>query len=198
MRKQLLLFSLLFPLILFSQKKEKQVTLAFTNSQSAYPFGSLSKLFSGPFHPGFEVGYGFNWKTKPKHDWYQAFRVGYFYHRFVQQGIPLYTQTGYRYKPWRQVHFNTALGLGYLHSIPGSAVLKANSDGEYENAKGIGRSQVLINLSLGTRYALSKKENAASVFLQYTQQLQAPFIKSYVPLLPYNNIALGFSMPFKK
>jgi hypothetical protein len=36
------------------------------------------------------------------------------------------------------------------------------------------------------------------VFLQYTQQLQAPFINSYVPLLPYNTIALGFAVPFKK
>jgi hypothetical protein len=198
MRKLVLLLCFSVPLFVYGQRKGKELSLALTNNHSAYPFASFSKLFSGPYHPGFEMGYGFNWTSSKKHDWYQQFRAGYFYHRFVQHGIPLYTQIGYRYRAWDQVNFNAALGAGYLHSIPATAVLKLNNNGEYEKAKGIGRPQALVNFSVGGRYAIHKKANSPTVFLQYTQQLQTPFINSYVPLLPYNSMALGISMPFPK
>lgn len=198
MRYFVLLLIFFLPLLVWSQRKEKQISFAITNSHSAYPFSSFSHLFSGPFHPGVELGYGFNWKIRKKHDWYQAFRLGYFYHRFVQSGIPLYTQLGYRYKPWSRLHFNGALGLGYLHSIPGTAVLKMNSNGDYEKSKGIGRPQALFNIAVGGRYLMGTNADAPAIFLQYTQQVQAPFINSYVPLLPYNQMAIGLSLPFRK
>jgi len=193
-----LLLSFFLTFLAYGQKKDKQISFALTNSHTAYPFASFSKLFSGPYHPGVELGYGFNWTNKKKHDWYQAFRLGYFYHRFVQHSIPLYTQIGYRYKPWTRMNFNTALGAGYMHSIPATAVLKMNSNGDYEKAKGVGRAQAILNFSVGGRYTINKKTDAPSIFLQYTQQLQAPFINSYVPLLPYNTMALGLSIPFRK
>jgi hypothetical protein len=70
--------------------------------------------------------------------------------------------------------------------------------GTYKNAKGIGRGQALILLSTGAEYVLSKSNMTPSVFLHYRQQLQTPFINSYVPLLPYNGLALGLSFPIKK
>jgi len=196
-KKHILLLGLLIPFLTIAQKKVKEISLAITNTHSAYPFASFGKLFSGPYHPGAEAGYGFNWKRKAKHDWYQSFKLGFFHHRFVQTAIPLYTQIGYRYKPHNRIHFNTALGAGYLHSIPATAILKRNSQGEYEKAKGIGRPQALLNFAVGTRYVL-KGAKAPAIFLQYTQQLQLPFINSYVPLLPYNSVALGVSVPLKK
>ena len=198
MRKILLLVGFFTSLAVYGQRQEKHITLAVTNNHSAYPFGSFSSLVSGPYHPGVELGYGFNWKTANKHDWYQDFHLGYFYHRFVQHAITLYTQAGYRFKPWKRLQFNTAIGAGYLHSIPATAVFKLNNNGEYEKAKGLGRAQAMFNFSLGARYFLSKKQNAPSLFVQYTQQLQAPFINAYVPLLPYNNISFGLSIPLKK
>ena len=51
----------------------------------------------------------------------------------------------------------------------------------------------LFNLPFGGRYSVNKKTDAPTISLQYTQQLQAPFINSYVPLLPYNTMALGLS-----
>ena len=198
MRKIFILVFFLTPLAVYSQQQEKHVSFAVTNNHSAYPFASFTKLVSGPYHPGIELGYGFNWKTASRHDWYQDFHLGYFYHRFVQHAITLYSQAGYRFKPWKRLHFNTAIGAGYLHSIPATAVLELNGNGDYEKAKGLGRGQAMFNFSLGSRYALSKKPNAISVFAQYSQQLQTPFINSYVPLLPYNSMALGLSLPIKK
>jgi hypothetical protein len=181
----------------FSQKRETFVSLAVTNQHSAFPFSTFQNLFTREYNPGVEVGYGFNWKTKPRHDWYQAFKAGYFYHRFVQHAVPVYTQIGYRYK-LQQLRLMAALGAGYLHSIPASAVLELQEDGTYKNAKGIGRGQALILLSTGAEYVLSKSYRGPTVFLHYRQQLQTPFINSYVPLLPYNGLALGLSFPIKK
>ena len=180
-----------------SQKREKFVSVAVTNQHSAYPFSAFKNLFTKEFNPGVEVGYGFNWKTKPKHDWYQTFTAGYFYHRFVQHAVPLYTQLGYRYKLQR-LYLTAALGAGYLHSLPASAVLELQEDGTYKNAKGIGRGQALVLFSTGAGYAFKKTAPAPSVFIHYRQQVQTPFINSYVPLLPYNGIAIGISIPVKK
>jgi hypothetical protein len=179
-------------------RKGKALSLALTNSQSAFPFNKFGALFTKELHPGFEVGYEFNWRTAKKHDWFQSFRAGYFYHQFIQHGIPLYTQLGYRFKWKEHWRAHSALGLGYLHSIPDAGVLKLNDEGEYEKAKGIGRPQALINLSFGMQYNLKMNgSRPLAIFLQYQQQLQTPFIKSYVPLLPYNNVGLGVKMPLK-
>lgn len=198
MRKLTLPLCFLLSVAAYSQKKNKEISIAITNNHTAYPFASFTKLFSGPYHPGFELGYGFDWSSHKKHDWVQVFHVGYFYHRFVQHAIPIYTQFAYRYKPWERIYFNAGVGVGYMHSIPATAVLKANDNGDYEKAKGIGRAQAILNFSVGTRYTVTKKANSPAVFLQYTQQAQAPFINSYVPILPYNTMAAGFVMPFKK
>jgi hypothetical protein len=197
MRLTLVALSFFITAQVFPQKREKFVSLAVTNQHSAFPFSTFKNLFAKEFNPGLEVGYGFNRKTRPRHDWYQAFKAGYFYHRFVQHAVPLYTQIGYRYK-LQQLRFTAALGAGYLHSIPATAVLELQMDGTYKNAKGIGRGQALILLSTGAEYMLSKSNTAPTVFLHYRQQLQTPFINSYVPLLPYNGLALGLSFSIKK
>jgi hypothetical protein len=190
--KKTILFSMLLLSFFARAQSLRELSLALTNSNTAFPFSKFSSLFTTAFHPGFEIGYGFNWKTKPRHDWYQTAKVGYFFHRFVQHAIPIYTQFGYRYKFGQHWRLSSAMGAGYLHSIPATAVLKRSADGDYENGKGLGRSQVLLNLTFGVAYNWQLHKKPVSTFFAYQQQLQAPFVKSYVPLLPYNNVALGF------
>ena len=111
MNRKIIIFLLLifgWSANIFAQKKGKAISFALTNNHSAYPFSKLGSLFTKEYHPGFEAGYSFNWKTKPKHDWYQSFKAGYFYHRFVQHAIPLYTQLGYRYKLKTHWQFTSA------------------------------------------------------------------------------------------
>ncbi|HEX6332748.1 MAG TPA: hypothetical protein VFZ78_00900 [Flavisolibacter sp.] len=198
MKRTSYLLLLLLPLFSAAQKKGREISFAVNNNHTAYPFGSFSRLFSGPLHPGAEAGYSFSWKEKGKYTLFQNFRAGYFYHRFVQHAIPVYTQFGYRYRVLPQLDAQAMIGAGYLHSVPATAVLKLNDNGEYENAKGIGRGQVLFNAGLSLRFRLQDNVSTPSIFLQYSQQLQAPFINSYVPLLPYNTMAIGASLPLKK
>lgn len=172
-----------------------QLTVAFTDNASAYPFTIFTGFVKEPLHPGVEFGWSRNFREKKKHDWFREIKLGYFYHRFVQQGIPLYINYGYRYKFSGKLSVDAAFGAGYFHSIPATEVLKANADGNYKNAKGIGRPQAMAAVSLGTGYVffVSKKQ-PVKLFLQYQARIQTPFVKSYVPVLPYNHLAIGISV----
>ncbi|MGH2647882.1 MAG: hypothetical protein ACRDE8_09960, partial [Ginsengibacter sp.] len=123
--------SLLLMLSGYAQRN-KQISVAFLNTGSAYLFAEFSKLITTVQNPGIELGYGFNWKTKPKHDWFQEFKLSYFYHRFVQHGIPLYTDIGYRYKFSSLLSAQISCGAGYMQSIPAAAKLKLGAEGEYK------------------------------------------------------------------
>ena len=181
----------------FSQKHElKHLSVAFTTLHTAFPFGSFSKLVTEDLHPGFEIGTGFNWSNKTKHDWFQTIQFGYSYHRFIQHSLALYSEGGYRYKFQKSFFAEAKIGAGYLHAIPVGKIFKLQNDGNYEKKVNIGRPQALIALSLGIHKRISPSGKA--VFLQYQQRLQLPFIKSYVPLLPTNMLMVGVKIPCKQ
>jgi hypothetical protein len=171
-------------------------SFAFTTLHTAYPFGAFSSLFYKEFHPGFEIGTGFNWKAKEKHDWFQTFEFGYAYHRFVQHTIALYSEFGYRYKFLKTFSAEAKLGIGYLHAIVDSKIYVLEDDGIYQKKTNLGHPQAMASFSLG----VNKKVSASGLvaFLEYKQRLQLPFINSYVPILPSNMLMIGLKVPFKK
>jgi len=188
------LFLFFFVSTASAQKRQKEWSLAVMNTQSAMPFGKFAGMFSDQFHPGVEGGIGFNWKTKPKHDWFQEFKAGYFFHRFVQHAIPVYADFGYRYKFSKRLASGVMIGVGYLHSIPATAKLKLDNNGEYANNKGIGRMQAMAALGLQITFTMNPKARRPfNIFSRYQQQIQMPFVKSYVPLLPYNSFMIGLA-----
>jgi hypothetical protein len=192
----ILLICLSCQLQTFSQKQKlDHFSVAVTTLHTNFPFSSFSKLFTKEFHPGFEFGTGFNWKKKAKHDWFQDFKIGYSYHRFVQHSISLYSEFGYRYKFFKTFNAEAALGAGYLHAISAEKVFVLQSDGTYKKKTNLGRPQAMASFSI----ELSKKINASgtTVFLTYQQRLQFPFIKSYVPLLPENILKAGVRLSLK-
>ncbi len=192
MKYILFLFFLLSAFSVSAQKKQS-ISLALTDNASSYPFGTFVGFATEPFHAGFEAGWS-HIKTKRKHDWYWDIKAGYFYHQFVQHGIPIYADFGYRYRFIKHVSADISLGAGYFHSIPATEVFKIDGSGNYENAKGIGRPQVMVPLTMGLNYEFKiSSEREASIFFQYQQRLQAPFVNNYVPILPYCQVALGFN-----
>lgn len=169
------------------------------NTQTAMPFGKLAGFFGDQFHPGIEGIYGRNFYSGKNHDWFSELRVSYFFHRYVQHAIPLYLNFGYRYRVNNKFSAETSVGAGYMHSIPATAKLKLNENGEYENNKGVGRAQAMATFSLGVAYT-AKPVNPQPLtgFINYQQRVQAPFIKSYVPLLPYTSFMIGVRKPIIK
>jgi len=193
---------MLFAALELSAQNKNYLSIAFTDQATAYPFTILAGYFTEPIHPGIEFSWGKNFKEKPAHDWFREFRLGYFYHRFVQHGISLYAGYGYRYKFSKKLVADASLGVGYFHSIAATEVLKSDANGNYKNAKGIGRPQIMGELSFGGGYIFQlKNKQPLKCFLQYQARIQAPFVNSYVPILPYNQFAIGVSFsiaPIKK
>jgi hypothetical protein len=197
MRKYIMILLLALPLFLPAQSPVRHyMGLAVMNTQTDLPFGKFTGMFYKAFHPGIEFSYGKNFSIKARHDWYYDFRLAYFYHRFVQHGIPLYSNLGYRYKFNQRWSASGELGAGYLHSIPATAKFGLNGEGVYENDKGIGRMQVNTCFAIGAGYLLNPSvPSSLKLFIIYQQRLQMPFVKSYVPVLPYNSIMIGIAKP---
>jgi hypothetical protein len=196
--KLLLTAALLSLAVLASAQKEKYISIAVYNTQNAMPFGKLAGMFDEVLHPGIEAGYGKVLSKRSKHEWIGELKLSYFYHRFVQHGIPLYLNFGYRHRIAKRLFTDLSLGAGYMHSIPAAGKYKLNEDGEYENNKGIGRMQATASFGIGLNYLLGPdNERPFRIFSNYQQRVQMPFVRSYVPLLPYNNFILGVSRPVK-
>lgn len=194
-----ILSAVLLILSLASSAQHKHyLSFSLTDNASSYPFQYLAGYTENPLHPGFEIGYGKSTIQKKHHEWFGEFKIGYFYHQYVQHGIPIYFNGGYRYHFNRRFNMDLALGAGYLHSIATTDVLKLEN-GEYQNAKGIGRPQMMaaIGSTIGYQVKINKTDTAR-IFFQYQARIQFPFNDVYVPILPYNQIALGITIPLKR
>ncbi|TMI77845.1 MAG: hypothetical protein E6H10_18220 [Bacteroidetes bacterium] len=173
-------------------RANKYVSLAAFSAQNAKPFGKFAGLFDETFHPGIQATYGRNISMGQNHDWFLELKLGYFYHRYVQHAIPFYLNFGYRYKITDHFSAETSLGAGYMHSISATAQLKLDSNGDYVKSKGAGRMQAMAMFSLGIGYTLNPHSaRPIKIFTAYQQMVQMPFVRSYVPLLPYNTFIIG-------
>lgn len=141
-----------------------------------------------PIHPGFTAGTHF---TLGK-NFYQTARVGYFFHRFAQHGIMLFTETGYKYSRPSGWFATGRFGAGYLHSFPHTDIFKLNDQGVYEKKRNWGRPQFMPSLTLSTGFSLEKKFNIpVEIFVDYQVWFQLPFVNQYVPVLPNVSLHLG-------
>lgn len=186
-----------FATFLFAQTsknpKQRYYQVAVSNSHSDRPFGSFSSLFYKNFHPGLDIGYGSVLKNKNNHQWLLEIHLSYMFHRWVQHNIALYGDVGYRHKITASWSAAMKVGTGYQHSIPDSKMFRITEEGIQEK-KNLGRSQVIGNFGLSISKDL-EPPFGAQIFMEYQQRIQAPFIKEYVPVLPYNNLLLGVTIP---
>lgn len=197
-------FFLLIGLLGFGQSVNKKsprlkfesLSLSVTNSHTAMPYASFSGLLFKEYHPGVEIGTGFTWKEKKKHDWFQTIKTGYSYHQFVQHSWMLYTELGYRYKLPAGFSANAKLGAGYLHSKEDSEVFILGEDGQYKKSEKFGRSHGMASFSIGA--AKNIGTNGWQIFMDYQQRFQIGFIDAYVPALPVNTLSIGVSVPLRK
>jgi hypothetical protein len=196
--KQKLIITIALLVSINVMAQNKYISVAAFNTQTAMPFGKFIGSFTDQFHPGIEATWGKNFSIKKKHDWFWDIRAAWFFHRFVQHGIPLYSNIGYRYKFNKRFSADVAIGGGYMQSIPATAKLKLNSNGEYVNNKGVGRVQAIAAFGIGAGYTIHPSTSKPmKIFINYQQRIQMPFVKSYVPLLPYNSFMIGISCPLK-
>lgn len=182
--------------VCISKVKGNDIYFKIGNNHSALPFARFSKLAYKNFHFSYELGKSFTLKQNEKGLWFQTANVGYFKHKFVQSGILLYSENGYQRNITEAFGINTKLGLGYMHAFTATAIVKQNSQGDYEVKADYGKPQAIFAFSLGVSRSLIKRvSNAPKITLDYQIRMQTPFVKSYVPLLPYNVLKIGLSFP---
>jgi hypothetical protein len=173
-------------------KKGTSWKIGFTNSQTARPFAKFSSLFHSPFHPGFELGY---LKTENIHrnsKWEFEPAISYTFHRWVQHNIAVVVNQYYKHDLAAGFLLSARVGAGYQLSIPTSKVYRLS--GETIKAKAFaGRSQFTFNAAFGVDKHIGKK--GIMLGLLYQQKIQTPFVKNYVPLLPYNSMMIAVTIP---
>lgn len=192
---QLILLSFVFfPFIVKSQEKPSPVAfVSIFNNATAMPFSGKLGIIHSPVHPGLSVGYSAHLNNSNNNQLFQNFRLGYFFHRFAQHGIQLYTETGFR----KQLSFGLGLearvGAGYLHSIPHTQIFTLDEDGEYQKKSNFGRPQAMVSIAFGPSYDLKNAGIPGRIFLDYQVWFQYPFVNQYIPLLPNISFHLGYA-----
>ena len=171
-----------------------------SNNVASFPVTSYPQLFYSQFHPGIDVAKCWKINKSAKHQLWAVANAGVFYHRFVQTGVKIYPSLDYKYLICDRVRLNIGLGVGYMHSFEGYEVFKLKDGGGYETQKvWVGRSQFIAALDWGCDYKLKKDaENSPLLVFQFRTNMQGPFVKSYVTILPVNSVLLGVTLPLIK
>jgi hypothetical protein len=181
-----------------AQERKRPVTFSIFNNGTSLPGAGFLGVFSKTIHPGFSIGTYHIYHAGEKHELFQTFKFGFFYHRFVQYGIQLYSEAGYRYLFKCGWYAEGMLGAGYIHSIPDVQIFILK-DGKYVKKKNFGKPEMMIPVSLAVGYDLEKKCNTPlRIFLQYQLWMQTPFVNKYVPLLPNTALHLGVRYLFNR
>jgi hypothetical protein len=194
MKRLLVIVSLIF--LFFNanaQDSIKYCKLSFSlfDNATVLPQHGLHSMFKSPLHPGFTIGTEISWRKRSKTEIYQTIKAGYFYQRFVQHAIQLYTETGYRYTHKTGFGAFAQLGAGYLHSFVDQQQF-VFKNGEYKKKFPFGRAQAMLSLTPGIFFDFSKKLNKpVSVFIAYQAWFQFPYVRQYVPLFPNAAFHLG-------
>jgi hypothetical protein len=90
------------------QRQDWPLRAAVFSNATLLPPGVLTRIFAQPLHPGLTLGTTYTYRNNGTHEFLQTFKAGYFYHRYNQHAIQLYTEAGYR------LHFRSGLDAGLL------------------------------------------------------------------------------------
>ncbi|CAA9316962.1 MAG: hypothetical protein AVDCRST_MAG56-6690 [uncultured Cytophagales bacterium] len=197
-----------YPLVVFllvsasggaQQRQRWPLRAAVFSNATLLPPVVLTRIFAEPLHPGLSLGTTYTYRNNGRHELLQTFRAGYFYHRYNQHAIQLYTEAGYRLHSRSGLDAGLLIGGGYLHAIPTTPTFAWNGRGSYDRKRSLGRPRAMISSALELGYSPRMPTGApVRFFLAYQFWLQTPFLKQYVPLLPNTALHLGASVPLRK
>jgi hypothetical protein len=167
------------------------ISLSFTNNATQLFSSGLTR----PIHPGITLGTQTVYAQKEKATWFQSYKLAWFYHAYSMHGFNLYTDAGYARQVVGNLGLSVELGVGYLLSKVDGQVFERTETGTYDYIPSKLRSQFTAGLQAGLFYQLPQRPVRLQV--DYRFWLQAPFVKTYVPVLPYTTLQLGvlFHLP---
>lgn len=177
--------------------KAESFDISIFNNQYYFPFLGMTNIISAKYHPGISVGYTRKLKEVKKRTLYLDLKLGLYNHRFIQTGVQLYGDIGYRFSLPGKFFITTDFGLGYLHSIKHQTTFKSDGNGNYTKVKNFGRPQLMTGIGIGFGKQLVVLSTPVRLYIKYHPWFQMPFINSYVPLLPNNSMHLGLNINLK-
>lgn len=189
--KKHLLFGLslcLFTLTTEAQKHPIPITISAFNEATAIPF---TKILSTPAHPGVQLGTGFFYRQAKKTNQFQAFNIGYIFHRKLYHGFFVNTEFGYDYKLNFGMNLKGAIGLGYLITFNTQKEYQFQN-GSYISKKDKGNSRIMASISTGLGYRLQKKNQySPEIFVMYQGWAEYPYSPGFIPVMAHTNLHLG-------
>lgn len=184
----LLLSGFLYTSELLAQDKGFPITVSFYNEATSMPF---SPLVTQPFHPGLALSTEFDYNRFAKsHRIFQTVGLSYYYHRYLNQAISLYSEFGYEFRI-SGIAFSSLVGVGYMRSYPTSTEFSLDN-GHYKAKASTGVGHFIPSFSLESGYYLKPKEKySTKLFLRYQAWVQYPFSRGFIDIMPHSNLHLG-------
>ncbi|MBP9744700.1 MAG: hypothetical protein WBC35_16475 [Saprospiraceae bacterium] len=180
--KQVFIFALLITCSVAIQG-QKFYSLSLFNHATTLP----PKGFTSVLHPGFDIGISWKQKEKKHSTSFIHYKLGYYYHRLVHQGIQLYGEYTKQYDVIKNTGISWSAGLGYLHTLELHEIFKYSDTEKYRRIGKLGSPHAQLSASIGI-YAQIK---SLKPFIQYRVSMVTPFVNSYVPLLPSTSLHIG-------
>jgi hypothetical protein len=191
---------LIFFLVLFSgnfrfaqAQKINNYSFSLLNNAVSMPFSGKAGIVHSPLHPGFQGGVGLMLRERQTFEWTQQAYAGYIYQRVIHHLANVYTENQANWKFYKGLWGGAGLGAGYVHLINtrDNKVYKLNSEGEYERTLRWGQPKFMASFSMALSYRIISEKATFSPFVRYQFWMLAPFVKSYVPLLPNATLHVG-------
>jgi hypothetical protein len=198
---------LIAAIVVFLSNRERAIaqkinnySFSLLNNAVSMPFSGRAGIVHAPLHPGFQAGAGFILREKHKFEWTQQVYAGYMYQRVIHHLINMYSENQANWKLYKNFWGGAGLGAGYVHLIntKDNKVYKLNSDGEYERTRRWGQPKFMGSFSMAFSYRFATQKATFSPFLKYQFWMLAPFVKSYVPLLPNATLHIGVTYTPKR
>lgn len=196
MIRKLLIITVVAMISLSSYSQESRTGYLLSNNNTSFPVLGYPQLFYSQLHPGIDLYHEWKMNKSEKSQLWYSFNLGGFYHRFIQTTVKLFPKIEYKYFVNDKIDLQIGLGAGYLHTFDNVKVMKLNSEGEYDVQSTLkGRPQFMFTLDMGFGYKL---KNDFQLVMLFRTIMHGPFIKNYVPLVPYNSLAVGLNIPLTK
>lgn len=163
------------------------------------PFSGKLGVIHQPVHVGFRVGAGIPLKNTDHYRWTQHLHLGYVHQRLIHHVFQLYGENEIDYKLIAGLRGKAGLNLGYAHVINTkyTRVYKLNEAGVYERAAQGGVPRLMGGIDFGLGYDFDSEHTRIQPFVQYQFWVLAPFVKSYVPVLPNSAVLIGLQYQLK-
>lgn len=181
----LIVILILFSLSNGGYTQSNPITLDLQTSRLSLPFSQFPLQ-----HPRLLIGKSFRINKSLKNKIYWENKLGYFYHKDLQQGFSISTGTMYDFHLKKGIILSSAFSTGYLHTFFDGKVYEWSGE-KYKKKTNHGRANLISDFNIAIGYDLQTISAVPiELKLNYGVFLQTPFSKT-IPIVLYSYFGLS-------